>query len=40
MKQKIINRIELLSAKDPVRNLRIINKLRRKLRVLENKVEG
>lgn len=40
MKDKILkikNRINLLTAKDPVRNVRIINKLKRRLRALENK---
>ena len=32
---KIENRIELLSNRDPVRNMRIINKLKRQLRRLK-----
>ena len=35
-KSKISNRIGLLSSRDPVGNMRIINKLKRRLRILEN----
>lgn len=35
-KIKISNRISLLSSRDPVGNMRIINKLKRRLRSLEN----
>ena len=34
-KMKIINRINLLSNRDPVGNMRIINKLKRRLKNLE-----
>jgi hypothetical protein len=34
-KLKITNRISLLSNRDPVGNMRIINKLKRRLRQLE-----
>lgn len=34
--QEIKNRIHLLDARDPVGNLRIINKLKRHLRRMEN----
>jgi hypothetical protein len=37
MRDKILeieNRIRLLESKDPVRNMRIINKLKRKLRAM------